>query len=132
MHSITKITTTQHTMAASEYRESVIRQRCGCKFTSSLAEIGSAPSSEGLGCGLLSRSQNYKTADAVQHSGCCCDARKPSVAALEFRPGLMSCERKQQPLNTRLLQMHGGVLIDACAYSCQGERFHEKRGLQLL
>jgi hypothetical protein len=38
-----KITTTQRTPTASEYRESEIRQRCGCRISSSYAENCGAP-----------------------------------------------------------------------------------------
>jgi hypothetical protein len=38
-----KITITQRTPTASEYRESVIRQRCGCRISSSYAENCGAP-----------------------------------------------------------------------------------------
>jgi hypothetical protein len=91
-------TVTRRTGAASEDRESLIRQRCGGQPISSIAQNCSAPRFQRL---RLSCSVDQRAAGAVQqHSNCRRQVREPSVAALRAAPGLVSSEREQRPLYT--------------------------------
>jgi hypothetical protein len=76
------------TVATSEDRDSVIRQRCACNITPSYSESCSAPSSQRVGCrDLLSRVCCCNTAGKHHHSrsGSGCIISLPPLHALGCR-----------------------------------------------